>query len=228
MQKSNIRKKLKQRHKFSTEYAKTEIKRTFLKDAIFLHSLLVDEGYLAPVYQRLRSYPTMQRKKDRCLAILESVSDKKQLRFADALSRLENLINGMEKEMLRDIQIMKSGTNCQLADEEVEFDAPYFRIRTHCSRKNAVCSLPEYLIQNKLLLRVLKTDISDNKQLCKLKDALDVVLKNPDKAKGNNCKTLGDTLICLDAPNDCIIFSTNKKDFGPICSSFGKSFEAVR
>lgn len=188
---------------------------------------MVDERNLAPVYQRLRTFPTTKRKKDRCLAILESVSDKRQLRFADALSRLENLINGMEKEILKNVQILKSETGCQLANEELEFDAPYFSIRTSCSRKNAVCSLPEYVIQSSSSLRAVKMGISGNRQLDKLKDTIDIVLANPEKAKGNNCKTLGDTLICLEAPKHCIILSTNIKDFKPICSSLGKSFKGI-
>jgi hypothetical protein len=226
-QKANIRKKLKSRRKFSTEYAKTEIKRTFLKDAIFLHSLMVDEGTLTSVYQRLRTYPTTQRQKDRCLAILESVSDRRQVRFADAIVRLENLINGMEKEMLRNVQILKSGTGCQLASEEIEYDAPYFSIKTSCSRKTAVCLLHEHVTRNSAVLRALKVGVSNSLQFKKLSETLDIVLQNPEKAKGKNCKILGDTLICLDAPDNCDIFSTNVKDFGPICASLCKSFVGI-
>lgn len=227
-QKANIRKELINRTRVTTEYAKTEIKRTFLKDAIFLHSLLVDEGSLIPVYQRLREFPTTQRQKDRCLAILESVSDKRQLRFADAVSRLENLISGMEREMLRNVKILKSGTGCKLAEEEVEFESPYFSIRTSCSRKNAVCSLSDCITQNSAALTALQDDLSDSQRFRKLSETLGIVLQHPEKAKGKNCKVLGDTLICLDAPSTCDIFSTNINDFRPICASLGKSFVGIR
>jgi hypothetical protein len=227
-QKAIIRKSLRGRVKFSTEYVKTEINRTFLKDSIFIHSLLVDEGNLTAVYQRLRQFPTTQRQKDRGYAILEHVSDKRQLRFADALSRLENLISGMEKQLLKDVQILKSGTGCELAEEELEFNDPYFSIKTSCSRKTAHCALPTYLTQNSVGLNALKTGISGNSQLEKLNVVLSIVLQDPEKAKGKHCKILGDTLICLDAPQNCDIFSTNINDFDPICRLLGKPFIGVR
>jgi hypothetical protein len=226
-QKKKIERELRNSEKLSTDYARTEIKRTFIKDAIFLHSILVDEQTLTSVYQRLRTFPTTTRQKDRCLSILERVSDKKQLRYSDALTRLENLISVIEKELLKDVQILKSGTGCSLASEEIEFDDPYFRIKTSCTRKNAVCSLPNQIAQNSASLNVLKQGITGNKQFEKLSKALVDVLQNPEKSKGVRCKILGDTLICLDAPDNCDILSTNINDFSPICFHLRKQFVGV-
>jgi len=227
-QKTKIRIKLKNRKRISSKYAKTEIKRTFLKDAIWLHSLIVEEGNLLPIYDRISEYPTTQRRKDRCIKILKSVSDKGNLRYADTLARLENLILGIEKEVLRGVQIIESGTKCQLAEEELEFNYPYFDIKHSCTQQTAICSLPAYLAQNMKVLHVLKTGISGIPHLRKLEQALDILLQDPKKAKGNRCKTLGDTIICLDAPKDCDIFSTNEKDFDPISKHLGKSFVSAR
>lgn len=227
-EKASVKKAIGNRQKSSTKYIKVEINRTFLTDAIFLHYLLVEEGDLRVVYQRLRRYPTTQRKRDRCLAILESVSDKRQTRFSDAITRLQNLILGMEKALLRDVRMIDSGTNCPLADKKLEFVYPIFEIETSCTRKKPACSLPQYLQKNIKKLQTLNQGISSDEKLKKLHKTLGIVLQNPKKGKGRNCQILGDTIICLDAPENCDIFSTNTKDFGPICKHLGKSFVVVK
>lgn len=159
---------------------------------------------------------------------MENVSDKKQLRLADAITRLENLILGMEKELLKDVKIIDSGTKCSLATEKLEFTYPNFEIETSCTRKRPICSLPEYLQRNAIRLKALHDGISSNSELQRLHKVLGEVLQDPKKAKGRNCQGLGDTIICLDAPRRCDILSTNIKDFAPICDFLSKSFVGIR
>lgn len=227
-EKQSVEKAIKGRAKQSTKYIRVEINRTFLTDAIFIHSLLVDEGDLRRVYQRVRTYPVKPRQKDRFFAILETVSDKDQLRVDDAIVRLENLILGMEKRLLRDINLMDTGTKCPLAEEELKFEYPYFRIKTDCSRNSRNCSLPDHIRNNAVQLRVLHADIGDNQDLEKLHAKLAQVLKNPRNARGRNCQILGDTIICLDAPQQSDVFSTNIRDFVAICKSLGRSFTGIK
>jgi hypothetical protein len=225
--KKSIEKAIKGRAKQSTKYIRVEINRTFLIDAIFIHSLLVDEGDLRFVYQRVRTFPVKPRQKDRFFAILETVSDKGQLRVDDAIVRLENLILGMEKKLLQDVKLMDTGTKCPLAEEELKFEYPYFRIKTDCTRNNPNCSLPDHIRNNGAQLEALHVDIGGNQNLQKLHVKLAEVLKNPRNARGRNCQILGDTIICLDAPQQSDVFSTNIRDFAPICKSLGRSFIGI-
>ena len=228
-EKEAVKKTIGKRVKLSTEYVKVEINRTFLTDAIFLHTLLLERNAsLHSVYQRLRRWPTFQRQKDRCLAIMESISDKRQTRMADAIVRLENLILGMQRELFKNVMIVSSGTDCPLAREELKFVYPNFEIETSCTRKRPICSLPAYVKSKRMELRALSTGISSNSKLGKLHTKLDEVLQDSKKARGRNCQVLGDTIICLDAPKQCIIFSTNIRDFAPICNFLGKPFAGIK
>lgn len=226
-QKRNVIKKLVGRKKIATMYVKREIKRTFLNDAIWLHTILIEAHDIPPVFERIKGFNITPRRQKRCLAILQAISAG-GLRYPSAVCRLENLILGLEKELLKDVKIIESGTNCHLAEEELEFYFPIFTLNISCTREKAHCCLPAYLSDNLEALRALESAIAGIDNLEGLRKALNIILKDTEKAKGNYCKTLGDTVICLDAPQNCDVLSTNEKDFKPICECLKKSFISAK
>lgn len=58
----------------------------------------------------------------------------------------------------------------------------------------------------------------------KIREILHSAKDNEQEYRGNNCKTLGDTVISLEAKKSrhaLGICSSNKKDFQPICDAIG-------
>jgi len=226
--KDEIEKALENKQKFSTKYVCMEINRTFLKDAIFLHSLLVEEMDLSVVFKRLQNYPMTQRKIKRCLAVLSKITDKGQLRVEDSISRLANLITGLRVALFGNISFIRSGTDCPLAYEEIVFIPPIYIIETRCTRDLPECRIVEYLEENKKNMRKIFNSLASDETYRKLHDFLSKLIKNKKIAKGRNCQKLGDIIICLDSPADYTIYSTNIKDFAIICKSLGKPFIGIK
>lgn len=227
--KDEIKKSLRNRQKFSTKYVCMEVNRTFLKDAIFLHSILVEEADLSAVFQRIQSYPNMtQRKIKRCLDIFSKITKKQELRVEDAIARLENLIAGLRVVLFNDISFTPSGTDCPLADEEIVYIPPIYAIETRCTRKMPECKIVEYLEENRKNIRKICSSLRSDEKFSKLHDFLNKMIGNEKIAKGRNCQKLGDIIICLDSPAGFTIYSTNIKDFAIICKSLGKPFVGIK
>ena len=226
--KDEIEKSLENKQKFSTKYACMEINRTFLKDAIFLHSLLLEEMDLSVVFKRVQSYPMTQRNTKRCLDVLSKITDKGQLRVEDSITRLANLITGLRIALFSNISFIRSGTDCPLADEEVVFIPPIYVIDTRCTRDLPECQIVEYLEKNRNNMRKICSFLASDESFSKLHDFLSKLIENEKIAKGRNCQKLGDIIICLDSPAGYMIYSTNIKDFAIICKSLGKPFIGIK
>jgi hypothetical protein len=197
----------------------TEINRSLVKDAVFLHSLLIEEMNLPKVYNRLTQYPLSDRGRKRCLLLLEKVSDKKQLRVADAIARLESLINGLHALLMRDVTLLDSRIGCPIANVRPKKANRIYEMPMSCRRKDARCSVHQFLDEHKdALKKILTFDKIDQNLFIIVSN----VTKNFNIAKGKNCAKLGDIIICLEAPNDHTIYSTNKKDFNPLCKALRK------
>jgi len=216
---------IKDANKSATTYIKAELNRGIIRDVIFLHSVLAEERDLPTVFARLKSFPTTERQRKRRLEILERISDKRQLRIADTITKLESLIFALSRSMLlQDIALVPSGTKCALANREIEKRHLSYSIDTSCTRQSPVCSVADYMKTNLAYLKNIDAFVRSYPHFYKLRRVLAEVAKDPRKAKGRNCLTLGDVIICLDSPDGYGIASTNAKDFEPICKCLGKPF----
>jgi len=215
---------LSNKQKMSTTYIVTEINSTVVKDAVFLHSLISEEMDLSAVFKRLQRFPLTQRRRARCLLLLSKVTNRRQLRVADSLARLANLIVGLPDILLHGVSLIASGTGCPLASERAEFTSPIYSINVSCTRKSPKCNLAQFLRMNRSNLKEIRDHISQNIDQRLLHSLLEEIINKERLAKGRRCKKLGDTIICLDSPKDCHICSTNVKDFLPICESLRKKF----
>ena len=211
-------------NKISTSFIKKEINCSLLKDAIFLYSMLIEEMNLSAVFERLQRYPLTDRRRKRCLAFFSKVTNERQLRLEDAITRLESLINGLNVLLFKDISLIKTKTNCTLAEAEIEKVDQIYKISLYCRRDSAECDLGKFMKENKDSL----TEISFQKDLePKLSRLLSELVDDFSIAKGRNCSILGDVIICLESPNNYPIYSTNIKDFIPICRALRKKFIGI-
>ena len=155
-----IQKSLRNFKKSSTSYTKKEINCSLLKDAIFLYCLLVDMKDLSAVFERLQQYPLTPRRRKRCLAIFSKITNERQLRVADAITRLESLIVGLHSLLFRDISLIPTKTLCPLADLTIESISQIFEISFSCTRKTAKCKIEQFLEENKKnLLKISSKNI---------------------------------------------------------------------
>lgn len=218
-------KKIENLDKYTTTFAIMEINCSLLKDAIFLYSLLIEERDLTIVFERLQQYPLTPRRRKRCLAILEKLTNKRQLRLADAITRLESLITGLHSLLLRDIKLIESKTKCPLAHIRIEELDQIYEISFSCKRESAKCNLEYFLKENKDNLgKILALNALNSKLL----ELVSKISEDSRIAKGRNCSKLGDIIICLEAPSNYTIYSTNVNDFEPICKALEKKFAGIR
>jgi hypothetical protein len=223
--KANTEAFLRGKTKATSSYVQMEINRTVLKDAIFLHSLMQEEGNLPAVFIRLQSYPQTDRRVRRCVELLGRISQQRQLRLADSIAKLENLIVALGQSMyLRDVKVIASGTNCPLSCAQIGYVSGTYGINTSCTRGAPECNVSTYMKSKTSDLKRVLDEIMTVSDLSDLSDLLKEVLVDSQKAKGRNCMVLGDLIICLDSPSDYVIYSSNTKDFGPICRSLAKPF----
>lgn len=214
--------------KLASTLVKMEINRTFVRDAIFLHTLLFEDRDLSVVFKRLQSFPITPRQSKRCLRLLECITDRNTLRVVDALARLENVIQGVSAWLLRDISLIESGTCCPLADRQAVHRSGTYEISTSCNRALPSCNIAAYIERSVTDLQKILSAVKGNRDHEKLAGVLEQVIRDPAKAKGRNCMDLADTIICLDSPADCIIHSLNIVHFEPICRCLGKSFFGIK
>jgi len=212
-------------NKYATTFTKMEINCSLLKDAIFLYSLLVEEKDLTVVFNRLQRFPITERRRKRCLAILEKITNKRQLRLADAITRLESLIRGLHYILFRDINLIDSKTNCPLANMKITKTNGVYKMPLCYSREVATCDLEKFIEENRqsLVKISVRKDIDG-----KLSKFIAKIIDTPAIAKGRNCSKIGDVIICLEAPDDSWIYSTNISDFKPICKALKKKFIGIK
>lgn len=228
--KRKIEEKLRDLPKRTSTYVVMELKRRVLKDLMYLHSILLEEESLADAQRRLAKISKSKRQLKMCLLILAQISDISAADRDEVLIRLENMIRVGTRLYLRDIEVFESGTRCDLAHRmpiKTDVGSYDFYPQWSCTRKIIQCDVDIFINRNDSHLRSLLN--------CLLKDSawnvytklLKEVLADPSLARGNNCMTLGDTIIILDASLDSVIYSTNRKDFEPICRCLNKKLNLI-
>lgn len=222
---SNIKKTISELNKYSTSFTKKEINYSILKDSIFLYSMLIEEMDLTVVFERLQKYPFTSRRKDRCLAIFSKITNKRELRLEDAITRLESLINGLHDLLFKDISLINSKTNCPLIEAEIEKSGQIYKISLLCRRETAVCDLSNFLKNFEEDLKNISTQENIDPKISEL---IDNILVDFSFARGRNCLKLGDIIICLEESNNYPIYSTNIKDFILICRALNKRFVGIK
>ena len=100
-----------------------------------------------------------------------------------------------------------------------------YDVNTTCRKDRPNCNIINYIENHKgELEKISKVDVIDEKVI----DLVKKIICNSKEAKGRNCHKLGDIIICLDEKHKYDIYSTNEKDFIPICYAIGKSFKSLQ
>ena len=108
-------------------------------------------------------------------------------------------------------------TYCARAKQEINYDeeVPMLK-KVRCRKNTDVCKICNFWNIRKEELDNLLT-VNTNQ---KFMDILHMGKNKIEEFKGDNCKAIGDVIICLETKeleNDTAVCSSNKKDFKPIC-----------
>lgn len=148
--------------------------------------------------------------------------------MADSITRLANLITGLHIALFKGISLIRSGTDCPLADEDILYTPPIYLIETKCTRVSPECKIVDFLEVNTKNLRKIRDSLTSEPAFSNLHDLLGKVIGNENIAKGRNCQKLGDIIICLNSPTGYTVYNTNIKDFAIVCKSLGKPFIGIK
>jgi hypothetical protein len=229
----------------TSSYVFSEFRRTLLRDLRFIYCVVKDlwrvdgeqgDIHLGDLLGKLSQAPSVRsvRRYQRFFWIAEGLLKcfgTEQVSVLDILEWLEEHIDTFTEEFflvefyqpnrrVEKLQVHCS-TNCDLAKADRSLE------QMSCRREKAHCSLSEFLkSRRRQLLAVLSamegapSSKRDNKAIRALRD----VLSEGDfkKAKGQqNCWSLGDTIIALEAPESALIYTLDHH-YDVICEALGK------
>jgi len=228
--KRKIHKALENFLKVTSTYVVMEFKRRVLKDLMYLHSILLEEQSVGDAQRRLANISRSKRQLKMCFFIFAKIADMSNQDRDMVLLRLENMIRLFESLYLHDVKIYESGTKCELVNRKpiktdvgsYDFSPPW-----SCTRRILQCYIEDFLKQNHRQIKSLSACLPKDSAWKNHTRLLKKILGDTSFARGNNCMTLGDTIIALDAPDNAVIYSTNKKDFGPICRCLNRKFNPL-
>lgn len=136
-------------------------------------------------------------------------------------------IDLLQDEFYTDIKEVIDTTECPRAKSGIIYeDGRPILPHISCQKHEDKCDVCNLWRDSKDAVNQI---IQDGKVSSKILDILASAKANEDEYKGNNCKTLGDLVICLEALNsnrELGVCSSNKSDFQPICDSLGLELRA--
>ncbi len=207
--KEEIVKFLSDKEPLSSNYVLMEFKRTMLKDCIALYSFLKEEKDLEGTLMRLSELRVYEhRTAVRISKILSKLSENNTLEYEKVLIKLEDLI---ESELLEEffyrVKVIDE-TKCGLANEEVHKNETY-SLNLRCRRDEKNCEIEGFVARNRGKFRKLLNELQTYKEFEDVCSVIKEILEDCEKARGRNCKTLGDCIISIEAPKNYKIFTTD-------------------
>jgi hypothetical protein len=206
----------------SSTYVLGEFKSSFLRDATALYTLVLDSYDIPEVLIRLEE-TFSKRIDDRMSKLLGNLIRELGLNKDELLDRLEYYIEDLLiKRFKQDLDsILLDDTKCLRSNAKPYKENSTWKIDTHCRQsQHPKCCIISFFEKNREdAVKIIDLPV----HMEKIQKLLVKVLSKQVKPYGNNCRTLGDTIICLEAPKGSCIFSTNKKDFIPLCEKLKKT-----
>lgn len=212
--------------KYCSAFIVSEHKRTFLLTMRFLWIIFEEKKDFYEVKKFIEDHKwKSDQEKDRYKKVLKWVSEDGNLSYDDIVLRLERLIFLYDEFFFGDISVLESEVYCPLATIKMSTTSEIMKIVPTCSLK---CSLSEFLRNQRKKLIILRKEIENIQHMGLVAAALQRVINDFDQPDEGVCKTLADTTIILEAPDNHLICSNNVKDFQPICKALEKRFLPIR
>jgi hypothetical protein len=123
---------------------------------------------------------------------------------------------------MRGLKDLINETKCQRAKAYPEMIDGLWKLQNISCRQNPEpnCRIIEFIETNKELFESICKLPQEN--LKELVSILKECLNSKTRPYGKNCWKLSDATICCEVPEHYTIFTTNKRDFIPICQVIGR------
>jgi len=217
----------------SSTYLLMEYRRTVVADFIAAYNLVQSHEQLGAAVANISSGRAKfskrmieRRQKILGMAMVDCEDADESLTKLGVLRILElYLEGGLERRFMENISTLTNATDCDLAKYPLVQRADgYYKLTTTCNKKHVRCQLPAFLQQNAHNLQRIEQFIKQHAatEYQELLEKLAQVTADFSRAKGQRtCWRLGDIIIALEAPEDALIYTTDK-DFKTICTALGK------
>lgn len=220
--KEAVEKALKDKDLFCSTYVLGEYYNTIVNDFVTLYGLFMIDKNIGETGKRItervfgRSQARMQKVFFDIIGICNENIDEIEDTFSLYVDLIQDAFYDNIETELVDI------TKCARAQRKIIYEdgVPVLE-KLRCTKEKSICGICSFWEECQCEIdKILEQDKIDKK----ITDILKGARENPKEYQGNNCMTLGDTIISLETLKDThelSVCSSNKKDFQPICDAIG-------
>lgn len=211
---------------FTSTYVLMEFKRTILKDAVSLYTMLQEGATLDDTHRRINKMlddRTTSKIASRWVILLGLLGYPQERDKIRTVKSLEYLIRkGLVFQFLHEIQLLQSRTKCSSAGIKPTKREGKYELNMECSMNN--CDIKSTIIANRGVFEDILTRIIDSREdyFKELSDIINETLNDADNMKEEYCNRLGDVVVAIDCPNEMEL-CTSDHHFNIICEVIGKS-----
>ena len=210
----------------SSTYVLGEFKKTFLRDAVRFHLLLLDSETPAEALQRL-TRRFRHRTHPRCVQLFAVLVEDGEIDRDVLLSKLESLVEWqLEGRFLERLsRDLYDDTGCMRARAQATRRESGYELReVRCSKDDPPgCRIGEFWSRHgESLAKVhghMRSQTDPESQ--RVAQACSDVQSGVDP-HGTHCVALADTVISLECPVEMVLQTTNRTHFEPLCAILGK------
>lgn len=207
----------------SSTYVLGEFKSNFLKDATKLYNLLWDSETVGEAVIRFEETYSKRINSRMCKLFGNLINECGVNDKTEILDRLEIYIEDiLVKRFKKGIdKILIDNTKCLRSLAVPEKYGNTWTMNVSCVQNpNPKCNIKKFLTTDNI--DNIKKLVKLPDEMSKMREVIQKVINDEAKPYGNNCRTMGDAIISLEAPNESQILTTNTKDFKPICNCIDK------
>lgn len=223
----NISEKLKDKKLISSTYVLGEIKSNLLQNAITFYNLLQECETTSEAIDRLSSVIYSDRQYSRVLKIFANLAEDNNMNIKDLKKRLDMLIEDLfESRFFNNLEMpLINDTKCIRADAVPIKTDGLWKLERKCNAKiNKLCNIENiHQSEEENIEKIENVCLnSKNKNLNDIANILKEIRNDGKKPLGRRCWKIGDLVICLESPDRCKIYTTNIKDYKPLCDLLDK------
>lgn len=209
------------RKAYSSTYVLGEYYATVVSDLVTLYALFLQDKDIGETGKRIteRVFGRSQSRVSKLYANILALCEFDVEEVEDTFRLSMDLI---QDEFFLNLEGMLDGTKCARATRKIEYeDNIPFLPEVRCRKSEEVCGICTFWRRARQEAEELASSEGVDG---KIRGILQSARENEQEYRGNHCKTLGDTVISLEAKKSrhgLGICSSNKKDFQPICDAIG-------
>jgi hypothetical protein len=217
-----IRQQLHGKSLTTSNYVIGELKNSFLKNSITLHTLLLEEATVEDALARLGQRCFSTRQFDRVLKVFAYLAKKVGYDKEELLERLDILIEDEFEILFIDgIDEVIDECRCIRAHATPVKEGKRWFLDLGCRQQpQPSCGIEAFYAKCREELASL-TQIAEAERIINV-DNLTGMLSGQKSKYGRNCWSVGDAIICAEVPTDQWIYTSNLKDYGPLSKRLGK------